>query len=150
RLAPVAAAPARAVAAVSATYGGALPMAGIVVDALVGGGLSGELGGLPRELVLALQHQSAPVVAVDTPSGVHPVRGLVGACVLADVTVALGALRSGLLGRGMGPFVGDLYLAGLDAQADTLVRLVPDTAVTLAAQDQPVGPDGVIRQPRGP
>lgn len=150
RLAPVAAAPARAVAAVSAIYDGVLPPAGIVVDALVGGGLSGELGGLPRDVVLALRHQSAPVVAVDTPSGVHPVRGLVGACVPADLTVALGALRPGLLGPGMGPFVGDLYLAGLDEQADTLVRLVPDAPDTLAAKDQPVGPDGVIRQPRGP
>lgn len=118
----------RGVADVARVYGGALPEAGVVVDALVGGGLSGPLTGTARDLVLALRHHVSPVVAVDVPTGLHPTDGLVGECLPADVTVTLGAPPRGLLLPGLGPFVGDLYLAALDGEG-VLARLVPDVAV---------------------
>lgn len=122
---------------VAAPFDGALPAAGLVVDALVGGGLSGTLSGVARDIVLALRHQQRPVLAVDVPSGLDPSAGLVGECVPADVTVALAAPRPGLLLPGLGPLVGDLYLAGLRDGEDLLVRLV----------GAPPGVDAVVRHP---
>lgn len=145
RLGPLATEMADGLAAVA--FDGSLPRAGTVVDAMVGGGLVGELAGTTRDIVLALRHQEVAVLAVDVPSGLHPRDGLVGECVPADLTVALAALPPGLLLPGLAPYVGDLYLAGLVERADPLVRLVPGT---LSGQDQQASPDGVIRQPRGP
>lgn len=99
-----------------------LPPADVLVDALVGRGLTGPLERSALEVVLAMRHHVAPVVSVDLPTGIDPADGLVGDCVAADVTVAIGGLSTGLLGPGLGPFVGDLYLAPLDRP---LVRMVP-------------------------
>lgn len=129
RLGQLAAEAMRPVSDVVSTFDGALPTADLVVDALVGDGLSGALTGTPRAMVLALRHQVSPVVAVDIPSGLHPVDGLIGEFVPADVTVALGALRPALLLPGLGPFVGDLYLASLE-RGNGLVRVTPGATVT--------------------
>lgn len=110
-------------------FDGDLPPAGLVVDALVGRGLRGPLGAAARDVVLALRHHATPILSVDVPSGLHPIEGLIGDCVPADVTVALGAPPPGLLHAGLGPFVGDLYLASPASPpaAGPLVRLVPDS-----------------------
>jgi hydroxyethylthiazole kinase-like uncharacterized protein yjeF len=117
-----------------------LPQAAVVVDALVGGGLRGPLEREAMAVVHALRHQLGPVVSIDVPSGIDPQDGLVGDTVAADITLALGEPRRGLFLPGLGPFVGDLYLADLgdaglarqafdaDAEAELghapLVRLV--------------------------
>ena len=105
--------------------GGDLPRAEVVVDALVGGGLRGPLTGTPREIVRALQRRRARIVAVDVPSGLDGQSGLVGDVVAADVTVALGGLRPGLLAPGVGPFVGDLAAVDNDGVARHVVPGAP-------------------------
>lgn len=127
QMGPLAAEAARPVSDLVRAFDGALPQADVVVDALVGAGLSGELAGAARDVVRALRHHQAPILAVGLPSGVDPDDGLVGECVPADVTVTLGALHPGLLLPGLEPFVGDLYLASLDGD-DTLVRVGPRVA----------------------
>jgi hydroxyethylthiazole kinase-like uncharacterized protein yjeF len=106
-------------------YTGVLPDTDAVLDALVGGGLRGPLQGTALEMALALRHHIVPVVSLDLPSGLHPDEGLVGDILPADVTVALGSPRPGLFHAGLGPFVGDLYVAALDGPGPPLVRLVP-------------------------
>lgn len=98
--------------------------AAVVVDALVGTGLHGALRGDVLAMVHALRLRSQRVVAVDLPSGLHPLDGMVGDAVSADVTVAVGSVQPGLLRPGLAPFVGDLYLAVLDEPAPALVRVV--------------------------
>jgi NAD(P)H-hydrate repair Nnr-like enzyme with NAD(P)H-hydrate epimerase domain/8-oxo-dGTP pyrophosphatase MutT (NUDIX family) len=106
-----------------AEFTGELPDADVVVDALVGAGLSGPLAGGEQAITQALRLHVVPIVSVDVPSGLDPDRGLVGDTVTADVTVALAAPRPGLFRPGLSPFVGDLYVA--DLSDGTLVRLVP-------------------------
>ena len=101
-----------------------LPDALLVVDALVGGGLRGRLTGPVRDLVLALRHRTATVLAVDLPTGIHPSLGLVGDFVPADVTLALGSVQPALLAPGMGPMVGDLVVADLGVDPPVLSRAV--------------------------
>ncbi len=43
----------------------------------------------------------------------------------ADVTVALSSLAPGLFRPGLGPFVGDLYVAADTPDGPALVRVVP-------------------------
>lgn len=110
-------------------FGGELPSADVVVDALTGRGLRGAAEGAVRDVILALRGSGAPVVAIDLPSGTHPEEGLVGDAVAADVTLALVAPADGLFRPGMGPFVGDLYLVGHGGRAgaaDPIVRVVAD------------------------
>jgi ADP-dependent NAD(P)H-hydrate dehydratase / NAD(P)H-hydrate epimerase len=113
-------------------HAGRLPEAGLVVDALVGRGLRGSLAPPVLDVVLALREVAAPVVAIDLPSGVHPQTGLVGDAVSADVTLALGAPAAGLFASGLAPFVGDLYLVGIEGAeaeaADPIVRVIPGVA----------------------
>jgi len=100
----------------------------VVVDALVGRGLRGPLRGSVLELVHALRLQDKPLVAVDVPSGVHADEGLIGDALSADVTIAVGGVRPGLLLPGLAPFVGDLYVAGLDPSQPPLARVVGQPA----------------------
>ena len=105
--------------------GGALPAdTAVVIDALVGAGLRGPLGGPVQALAHAVRLRSRPVVSVDVPSGLHVVDGLVGDLVPADVTVGVGGVAPGLLFPGLAPFVGDLYVATLRADDPLLVRAI--------------------------
>lgn len=129
RLHPLAQSLARGLGHLVHEFDGSLRAADLFVDALVGSGIDGTLRGAPRALLHALRHQPVPVVSIDVPTGVDPVRGLVGECVAADVTVALGAPCPGLFHVGLGPFVGDLYAADVGADApffggSALVRIV--------------------------
>ncbi len=106
-------------------FDGDLPHTDVVVDALVGRGLDGELRGRPLEIAHRLRDWVPLVVAVDLPSGLHPTAGLIGEMIPADVTIAIGLPGPGLFQPGLGPFVGDLYIASLAEGPDPLVRLVP-------------------------
>ncbi|CAN5669386.1 hypothetical protein BH24ACT14_BH24ACT14_09530 [soil metagenome] len=135
-------------------HGGAerLPLAAVIIDALVGGGLRGPLTGHPLALLHALRGQDEPVVSIDLPSGLDPVAGLVGETFTADVTVALGAVRPGVLHLGLAPFVGDLYLARLDTGPPLLRVVAPPPPPDARPGDyaDPTGPDGGTGQTRGP
>ena len=101
-----------------------LPRASAIVDALLGSGLQGRLRDPALTMIHHLRLRSAPVISVDVPTGLDVVDGLVGDCVSADVTIAIGETAPGLLLPGLAPFVGDLYLAPLREDHPPLLRLV--------------------------
>lgn len=71
--------------------------AGVVVDALVGYGLSGPLSGQTREMVNALPADADSIVSLDVPSGVDATTGdRPGDSVTPDVTVTLALPKTGL------------------------------------------------------
>ncbi|MGH6655342.1 MAG: NAD(P)H-hydrate dehydratase [Actinocrinis sp.] len=72
--------------------------ADLIVDGLLGIGGKGGLRERAAELALAADASSAPIVAVDLPSGVDADTGQVdGVTVRAGVTVTFGAYKPGLL-----------------------------------------------------
>jgi hydroxyethylthiazole kinase-like uncharacterized protein yjeF len=68
----------------------------IVIDAILGTGLSRNVEGLYREVIELINAGQKPVLSIDIPSGVHGDTGKVmGAAVKADVTVTFGLPKLG-------------------------------------------------------
>ncbi|WHZ24124.1 MAG: NAD(P)H-hydrate epimerase/ ADP-dependent (S)-NAD(P)H-hydrate dehydratase [Nitrospira sp.] len=69
----------------------------VIVDAMLGTGLSTAVTGLYRDAIEAINATVRPTVAVDLPSGLHADTGAVlGAAVQADLTVTFGLPKVGL------------------------------------------------------
>ncbi|UYM17906.1 NAD(P)H-hydrate dehydratase [Endozoicomonas euniceicola] len=100
----------------------------ILVDAMLGTGLSGEVRGDYRRAIEALNHSGKPVVAVDIPSGLCADTGAVlGAAVQAELTVTFIGTKQGLL-TGDGPqLCGTLHFTDLDVPAVVYNRLKPSS-----------------------
>lgn len=70
--------------------------ANIIIDALIGTGLSSEVTGEKKELIERINESAATVISVDVPSGMLTDTGrAAGIVVDADYTVALGSLKRG-------------------------------------------------------
>lgn len=68
----------------------------VIVDAIFGTGLKGEITGLPASVIDLINKSNAQVVAVDIPSGINASTGkMSGFTVQADYTVTFGALKVG-------------------------------------------------------
>jgi NAD(P)H-hydrate epimerase len=75
----------------------ALARSDLVVDALLGTGLSAPVSGAYRDAIEAMNEAGRPVVSVDLPSGIHADTGAVlGAAVRAELTVTFGLPKLGL------------------------------------------------------
>jgi NAD(P)H-hydrate epimerase len=85
--------------------------AALTLDALTGYGLRGDPSGRPAELIVWVNAQRAPILALDTPSGLDVTTGRPGRpCVLATATLTLALPKTGLIGASQ---VGELYLADI-------------------------------------
>ncbi|WP_163508587.1 NAD(P)H-hydrate dehydratase [Fodinicola acaciae] len=105
--------------------------ADLVVDGIVGIGAKGGLRPDAAELAAAAALTGAPIVAVDTPSGIDPTIGAVhGEAVRADVTVTFGCLKAGLM---VGPGatrsgIVELVDLGIGPYLGAPAALIPDDA----------------------
>jgi NAD(P)H-hydrate epimerase len=92
------------------------PMAALV-DAIFGTGLSREVRGRERDLILrmnSLDPRWFPVVSVDVPSGLDANTGCpLGVAVRATATVTLGLPKVGFLRPEARPYVGELIVADI-------------------------------------
>ncbi|MES2821371.1 MAG: NAD(P)H-hydrate dehydratase [Pseudomonadota bacterium] len=110
---------------------------GLVVDALLGTGLSGPVRAPYAQVIEHLNASDLPVLAVDIPSGLCADTGhVLGVAVQASLTVSFIGLKLGLL-TGEGPArVGELVFD--DLQADpALLAQVPVEALRLARENLP-------------
>ncbi|MBK7145666.1 MAG: NAD(P)H-hydrate dehydratase [Xanthomonadales bacterium] len=103
---------------VLAYTGGSLPEADLVVDALFGIGLDRAPEGMAAAAIAAINTQSAPVFALDVPSGLDADRGHApGACVHAAATLAFVAWKRGLWTGVAARVCGERQLATLEVPA---------------------------------
>ncbi len=111
----------------------------LLVDALLGTGLTSTLREPIRSVVAWVNEQPVPTVALDVPTGLHSDIGAVlGTAVAADRTITMAALKTGLL-IGDGPRVAgtlDVIEIGIPhctlaqaARADGCARLLTDEAI---------------------
>ena len=94
---------------------------GLIIDALLGVGLSGEVSGIYRDLIEAVNLAGAYKVSVDIPSGLDADSGRVlGACVRADKTVTFLAKKRGMVCRSAQKYCGMVVVKGLGIPAEML------------------------------
>jgi NAD(P)H-hydrate epimerase len=88
----------------------------VVVDALLGTGISGEVHGAPRAAIEAWPH--VRTISVDLPSGLDADTGEpCGCCVKADVTVTFQYAKCGIENPASHPYLGRLTIADIGIPA---------------------------------
>lgn len=107
----------------------------LIVDALLGIGLSGQVRGEPASVIDQINRAEQPVLAVDIPSGLCADTGAeLGMAVRADVTLTFIALKQGLLTHQGVDHVGELLFDGL-LLPDEVFEEVPVSAFRTDVED---------------
>ncbi len=102
---------------VSATLLNGLSHSDIVIDALLGTGLSGEVRAPMNSAIEAINQSGLPVIAVDVPSGLCANRGgVLGVSVIAAHTVTFIGAKQGLVTGKARDYVGKLHFSGLGVE----------------------------------
>jgi NAD(P)H-hydrate epimerase len=110
---------------------------GIILDALLGTGLSGDVREPYVSAIKAINASGLPVTAVDIPSGLCADTGhVLGAAVQADLTVTFIGLKLGLFTGDAADHVGELLFNDLQAGAD-IYRDIPLIAQRLTTANLP-------------
>lgn len=106
------------------------PKMGVVVDALLGIGLTSEPKAQFALAIEQINHTHLPVVALDIPSGLAVDTGTIqSVAVAAKLTVTFIGLKRGLL-TGRGPAVcGEICLAELDIPEQLYRQIIPSVQV---------------------
>ena len=97
----------------------------LIIDALLGTGLSSTVSGLTADTITAINTSGKPVLAVDIPSGIHGDTGhVMGVAVKAVVTVTFALPKRGLLmGAGV-EHAGQISVCDIGIPQD-LIRQIP-------------------------
>ena len=98
----------------------------LVVDALLGIGINGEVKDHWRSAIEAINLSKAPVLAIDIPSGLHPDVGqALGIAVRATATITYIGLKQGMF-TGQGPeYAGEVHFEGLEVPKAVYDTLIP-------------------------
>lgn len=84
----------------------------VLIDALLGTGIHGELRGIPQKIIEAWP--SIPTIAVDLPSGLDADTGTpCGACVTAETTVTFQYPKMGFKNPAARPYLGRVIVADI-------------------------------------
>lgn len=104
----------------------------VIVDALLGTGLNGEVSTHYRQAIEAINASGVPVLAVDIPSGLHADTGAVlGAAIKANQTISFIAMKQGLYSGAAADIVGELHFTDLDVPAEVIQHFEP-SAITIS------------------
>ena len=94
----------------------------LIVDAIFGTGLNGELREPAMSVVIKINELKIPVVSVDIPSGLDCNKGKVlGACIKAEMTVTFALPKKGFFVEDGPEHVGNLVVADIGIPMDLLV-----------------------------
>lgn len=100
---------------------------GVIVDALLGTGLSGEVRSESAQAIEVINQSGLPVIAIDIPSGLCSDRGVVlGSAVLADLTISFIGMKQGLMTGEAAACCGELYFSDLSVPDDVYQGITPD------------------------
>jgi len=101
--------------------------ADLLIDGIIGYSVSGSPYGVPKRMIDWLNHQSAPVLSLDTPSGLDLTSGLANdPTVRADATLTLALPKKGLFEVTAKEFRGELYLGDISVPPGLYTRYLED------------------------
>ena len=93
-----------------------LAKADLVIDAIFGTGLSGQVHGFYAQVIETLNAADSPILAVDIPSGLDCDTGLpLGLAVRAVATVTFVARKKGFVAPGADAYTGQVHIADIGA-----------------------------------
>lgn len=119
-----------------ATTAPTLPPADLLIDALLGFGLTGAPRGPAAALIDAANTHLAPALAVDLPSGLHATTGEpFTPCLRATATLTLALRKTGLLAPAARSFTGDIHVADIGVPAIVYTRLGHTVAPLFAERE---------------
>ena len=92
--------------------------ADIIVDAILGTGLRGQLSEQCRELIESVNALGIPIIAVDIPSGLDCDTGVpLGASIKAEQTVTFVAVKKGfVVSKRASEYTGDVIVASIGVE----------------------------------
>lgn len=94
--------------------------ADLIVDAVFGTGLSGQLNEQHKRLIEAINSLKKKVLAVDIPSGLDCDTGIsLGAAIKADWTITFAAFKKGFLNADAKNFTGQISIAFIGVEPST-------------------------------
>lgn len=101
-----------------------LERADLIVDALIGYGLTGNPRDPVAEWIVRANTANRPILSLDAPSGLDTTKGAPGnPCIRARATLTLALPKTGLLKANARRFVGDLYLADISVPPELYRRI---------------------------
>jgi len=110
------------------------PAPDLIIDALLGTGSRAAPRPPMDRIIEWINASPAPVLSIDVPSGLDAQTGRTpGACVRAEVTVALVGIKSGLLEFDAQPCVGEIVIGDIGAPRELCERLGQRLAVEAEA-----------------
>ena len=81
----------------------------IVIDAIFGTGIHGEIGGAAADIITAINENARYILSVDVPSGIDSDTGRIcGVCVKANKTVTFAAYKIGMMKFPAADFCGEI------------------------------------------
>ncbi len=102
----------------------------LVVDALIGTGLSRNVAGVYAEVIQLINNASQTVISVDIPSGLHADTGnIMGLAVKADWTVSFIGLKQGLFTGFSAEYCGEIVYESLGIEDEDLAKVKTTTSI---------------------
>ncbi|MFC1703385.1 NAD(P)H-hydrate epimerase [Candidatus Omnitrophota bacterium] len=97
----------------------------VVVDAIFGVGLKGEIKEPARTILETIVQAAKPIIAVDVPSGLDATTGeMLGICVKAIATVTFSLPKTGFFQR-LGPScIGELYVVDIGIPKELIEAMI--------------------------
>ncbi|MFW0097551.1 MAG: NAD(P)H-hydrate dehydratase [Coxiella endosymbiont of Haemaphysalis qinghaiensis] len=113
----------------------------LIVDALLGSGLQGEIKSPYSEIITAINEAKQSVLAIDVPSGINVDTGEVKAiAVKADLTITFIGLKQGLYTARAPAYCGEVVLASLNLPNLLFSRIKTHTKLLDWSQVRPLLP----------
>lgn len=86
----------------------------VVIDAIFGTGLSREIKGIYKEVILLINDRATKIISIDTPSGLNSDTGeVLGACINANKTVSFQFYKKGFLNYESSKYIGDIIIENI-------------------------------------
>jgi len=96
----------------------------IILDAIIGYGLSGDPHGLAADWIELANRSKIPILSLDAPTGLDTTNGVPGdPCISAAATMTLALPKTGLLKPAAKSVIGELYLADISVPPELYQRM---------------------------
>ncbi len=119
----------------------ALSSCGLIIDGIFGTGLKGEVTGMHRKIIDAINGSGKTVLSIDIPSGIcGATGGILGVCVRAAKTVTFCLPKTGLLVNPASEKAGKLIVADIGIPEKIIDRLQIQTHLLDKADIAPLVP----------